>query len=123
MIKLIREGEYKLLETTSHNKVLILDNSDTYGWITAENIGHLLVVSHKQHKTDSVLSAGRYRIYDVKQNPRYTDLIHLELHLGNNQWQGYLLLTGLPNTQRPKTRIIPTGELITKTIAHIGFFR
>lgn len=112
MITLQSLGVYKLIETRRHNKILYLDNY-TYAWVEAPNIGEILVTSHKVHKTDCVLSLGRYRLYDVQNEPRLTDQIHLELETGRKQWQGYLLLTGLPDSQKKRGRIIPTEEVIT----------
>lgn len=112
MISLRREGMYKLIETKRHTKVLYLDN-DTYAWIEPINIGEILVVSRNVHKADCVLSVGRYRIYGVQKENILSDHIHLELEVGQNRWQGYLLLTGLPDQHKKRARIIPTPETIT----------
>jgi hypothetical protein len=39
--------------------------------------------------------------------------MHLELEVGEGYWQGYLLLSGLPNDDHKRARIIPTTETIT----------
>ncbi|CAN5134623.1 hypothetical protein BH11PAT1_BH11PAT1_6620 [soil metagenome] len=116
MIKLLQEGRYNLIETKGQTKVLILDEKKTYAWVNAADIGEILVTSHKSHVTDNILAIGRYRLYDVKKEPDLTDLKHLELHVGNGSWQGYLLPTGLPNEKKKRNRIIPTNEVITKSI-------
>jgi hypothetical protein len=36
--------------------------------------------------------------------------------VGKGTWQGYLLPTGLPDDKKKRNRIIPTDEVITKTI-------
>lgn len=115
MIKLIQQGTYTLIETTGHTKILRLDNKKVFAWIVAREIGEILVASHKVHKTDHILTTGKYRIYEVKDEPKFTDLIHLELLTGEGVWQGYLLPTGLPNDKKKRNRIIPTGEIITKS--------
>ena len=112
MIVLERSGLYKLIETKHHTKVLYL-NSDIYAWIEPANIGEILVTSHKVHKSDCVLSIGSFRLYEVDDESELIDQIHLELEIGKNHWQGYLLLTGLPNSEKKKARIIPTREIIT----------
>jgi len=56
---------------------------------------------------------GNYRIYDVDDESNLTDLQHLELQAGRDVWQSYLLLTGLPDDHKKRSRIIPTGETIT----------
>jgi hypothetical protein len=38
----------------------------------------------------------------------------LELSVGGGQWQGYLLLTGLPTAKKIRSRIEPTDEIIAK---------
>ncbi len=112
MITLLRAGQYKLIETKHNNKVLYLDNN-IYAWVEPAKIGEILVVSHTVHKTDCVLSMGHYKLYDVDDEPKLSDQIHLELEVGVNHWQGYLLLTGLPDSHHKRGRIIPTIETIT----------
>lgn len=115
MIKLYQQGSYQLIETKGQTKVLILDDSETFAWINAADIGEILVTSHKKHKTDCVLALGKYRLYEVKNEPKLTDLDHLELLVGEGKWQGYLLPTGLPNDEKKRNRIIPTEEIVTKS--------
>ena len=112
MIALYKEGLYKLIETKHHTKVLYLNN-DIYGWVEPPAIGEILIVSHKVHKTDCILSLGRYCLYDIKDEPYLFDEQHLELEVGQDHWQGYLLPTGLPDNHKPRSRIIPTTEIIT----------
>lgn len=111
MINLIRSGFYRLAETKHQTKILYLDE-DVYAWIEPK-IGEILVITHKPHKTDCVLSTGRYRLYEVANEPALSDQAHLELEVGPNSWQGYLLLSGLPANEKKRGRIIPTHETIT----------
>ena len=113
MIQLIKTGQYKLIETKGQTKILYLD-SKTYAWINVEDIGEILVTSLVPHKSDAILAIGKYRLYDVKDEPKLTDLLHLELLVGDGIWQGYLLTTGLPTQKDKRKRIIPTDEIITK---------
>lgn len=115
MVRLIQEGKFKLIETKNQTKILTLDGDKTYAWVKAEDIGEILVTSHKIHRTDHILSIGNYRMYDVEDEPNLTDLIHLELFVGDGVWQGYLLTTGLPTDEKKRNRIIPTKEIITKS--------
>jgi hypothetical protein len=112
MITLFKKGNYRLIETKHGIKNLSLGNN-SYAWVDIAGIGEVLVVSHKPHKTDHVLCTGRFRLYDVDDEPKLSDQAHLELEVGRNQWQGYLLLTGLPAGQKIRGRIIPTFEIIT----------
>ena len=112
MISLINSGQYRMIETKADTKVLEL-NGSTFAWVTAKGIGEILVTTHKEHKTDAILSVGRFKLYEVKDEPGIADLTHLELEAGNDVWQSYLLLTGLPNDTRIRTRIIPSREYIT----------
>jgi hypothetical protein len=91
--------------------------SRAYAWIFAHDIGEILVASHRPHKADCVLASGIFRLYKVEDDPRFADVQHLELHVGDNEWQGYLLLTGLPTNQRTRSRLIPTHECITQPVA------
>lgn len=116
MITLQQQGAYRLIETEGHTKILVLDNKKTYAWVVAGDIGEILVTSHKTHKVDHMLAAGNYRLYKVKDEERFTDLVHLELFVGGGLWQGYLLPTGLPTAEKIRNRIIPTKEVITKSL-------
>lgn len=117
MITLQKSGHYTLIETKHRNKVLYLNN-DTYAWVKPAGIGEILVASHKVHKTDYILSMGDYRLYDVDDEPNLSDQLHLELEVGMGNWQGYLLLSGLPSEQHKRGRIIPTNETITANPEH-----
>lgn len=116
MINLVKSGTYQLIETKGQAKILTLDAKETFAWIVASEIGEILVASYKQHKTDHILAIGEYKLYEVADEPDLADLPHLELQVGDNVWQGYLLPTGLPTLQDKKNRIIPTAELITNKI-------
>lgn len=115
MIKLLQKGTYHLIETYGHTKILALDSNKTFAWVNAEEIGEILVTTHKSHKVDHLLAAGKYRLYEVKTEKEFTDLLHLELFVGEGLWQGYLLPTGLPNDEKKRNRIIPTKEIITRS--------
>ena len=115
MIKLIQEGQFSLMETKNQTKILSLDKKQSFAWINALDIGEILVTSHTAHKVDCILSIGRYRMYEVKDEPDFVDLVHLELCVGDGVWQGYLLPTGLPTDEKKRNRIIPTNEIITKS--------
>lgn len=110
----MRSGKYLLMETMDGTKILNLDEADHYAWIKAGEIGEILVASKKEFAPNEVLAAGNYRLYEVKNEADLTDLIHLELFVGNGKWQGYLLPLGLPDGV-VRRRIIPTKEIITKT--------
>lgn len=115
MIQLIESGKYKLIETKGQSKILTLE-ARSYVWMHAAGIGELLISTHKTHRMDYILAMGNYRIYEVRSEPNLTDLIHLELFVGDGLWQGYLLLTGLPDRTKVRSRIVPTDELVTKSL-------
>lgn len=116
MINLTQSGTYKLIETRGNTKILILDGKTTFAWVHVNEIGEILVTTHKIHKVDHILSIGEYRIYDIKDEINYSDQLHLELSVGAGQWQGYLLLTGLPTDKKKRNRIVPTKEVVTESI-------
>lgn len=115
MIQLIQSGHYTLIETKGQTKILTLDGKKTFAWVNAIDIGEILITSHKAHITDNILAIGKYRLYEIKDEPDLTDLIHLEFFVGEGKWQGYLLPTGLPNEKKKRNRIIPTNETVTKS--------
>jgi len=115
MIRLVSSGYYRLIETKANTKILSLDGKNTFAWITADEIGEILITTHNPYSTDNILALGKYRIYDVKNEEKLTDLHHLELFVGEGKWQGYLLPTGLPNNKDKRKRIIPTNEIVTIT--------
>lgn len=112
MITLNNQGIYKLVQTKDDTKILYLD-SEAFAWVKPKHIGEILVETTKEHTTSEALATGRYFLYDVEDEQHLTDLQHLELQYGKHAWQGYLLPTGLPDSYRKRTRIIPTHELIT----------
>jgi len=117
MIELLSSGSYRLLESKADTKILILSpeegETQTFAWITAKDIGEILVTSRKDHDVQCVLSMGEYNLYDVEDDPNLVDLKHLELYVGDNVWQGYLLPTELPTEKDKRNRIIPTDEVIS----------
>lgn len=120
MIKLLRDGNYLLIETRTQTKILILDGIDTFAWVSPKEIGELLVISHRRHKIDHILAKGSYKLYKVEDEKDFVDQIHLELSVGDNMWQGYLLLSGLPTDLKKRVRIVPTMELLTRTVADVS---
>jgi len=113
MISIVQRGEYRLMETKSQTKILILDEKNTFAWVNVGAIGEILVSTNKKHIADCILSQGNYRLYDVVDEPKFTDLLHLELCVGKGVWQGYLLPTGFPTNEDKRNKIIPTKECIT----------
>lgn len=111
MIELVKEGSYELIDTDFKNKILILDGQ-SYAWIVAEGIGEILVLSEKEHEADATMATGKYQLYDIKNEPEFVDLPHLQLEVGSDKWQAYLLPNGLPGKKEKRHRIIPTEEII-----------
>lgn len=112
MIRLCRKGAYKLIETERHNKVLFL-GSDTYAWEEPIGKGELVAIAHEVQVTDLTLSIGQFRLYGACSEPELSGVPHLELEIGKNSWQGFLLPTGLPKNSDARARIVPTEEVIT----------
>lgn len=113
MIKLLHKGHYKVIGTPARHLMLYL-GTQPYHWAYAAGIGDILTYSKTKHRQKYLLVEGEYRLYGVKDEPKLIDLKHLELSVGPKKWQGYLLLTGLPNYQKIRSRIEPTNELISK---------
>lgn len=113
MIKLIKQGKYRLVVAKDGNRILYL-GAQGYLWRHAKNIGELLLFSKHPHKQDYVLAYGMYKLYEIRNERAFVDLQHLELKAGEYKWQGYLLLTGLPTDSKVRSRIVPTREVITK---------
>jgi len=112
MLKLLKAGNYRLVGTKDYKLILYLDEQGYY-WNYAPRIGELLTFSKHPHAQRHILALGAYRLYDVKDEMELVDLNHLELSLEGHKWQGYLLLTGLPNAKKIRSRIEPTEEVIS----------
>lgn len=117
MITLTAAGQYKLIETKHQTKILYLDEQ-TYAWIEPMQIGEILVATSNTYQTGCVLSIGSFRLYDVDDEPDLSDQQHIELEVGQDYWQGYLLPTGLPSADKKRSRLIPTTEVITENPHH-----
>ncbi|MBL8159539.1 hypothetical protein JNJ66_03720 [Candidatus Saccharibacteria bacterium] len=117
MVSIERVGHYKLIETKRHIKILYLDDQ-AYAWLELGDIGGILVASGRKHQPAFVLSAGDYRIYNIKNVAQLADLPHLELEVDDNEWQSYLLPSKLPEPGKRhlRVRIIPTRETVTDII-------
>jgi hypothetical protein len=92
--------------------VLAVDDG-VYSWVTGERMGVVLVTSHHDYTDYHILATGYYRLYDVKSEPGLSPQQHLELNVGYNLWQGYLLPSGLPNKTRKLVKIMPTKEVVS----------
>lgn len=112
MICLLEKGKYSLFETGGHTRILEMDGDKYFAWIHTP-IGEILVKSEQAFKPKELISEGNYRLYTVKNEPKLTDLVHLELFVGEGKWQGYLLPTGFPEGTKKRSRIIPTEEIIS----------
>ena len=115
MIRLLNQGDYQLTQTRGLTKIIKLSDKGTFAWVDAGEIGEILVATKGKFSDLYTLASGKYRIYMVKDEPRLTDTIHLELLIGKGSWQGYFLMTGLPTSEYKRTRIVPTKEIITKS--------
>ncbi len=121
MIELVKEGNYQLVVTKDKYKLLTLGD-EKYVWVYAKGIGELLLYPKHIHKPHYILAQGVFKIYKVKDEPNYVDLLHLELSVGGKEetWQGYLLLTGFPTTKKVRRKFIPTNEVISNKIKNNG---
>lgn len=115
MIRLLDEGDYQLTETLGITKIIKLSGKGSFAWVNAGDIGEILVATSGTFKDLYTLATGKYRIYEVNDEPKLADTLHLELFTGRGHWQGYLLITGFPTNKHKRTRIIPTTEIITKS--------
>lgn len=71
--------------------------------------------SFSRYTTDEesyILAQGKFKLFDVVNEPHLIDLPHLQLSLDGKKWQGYLLLNGLPTIKTSKRRIVHTDEII-----------
>jgi hypothetical protein len=112
MVTLFEKSFYCLVKTKSGSRLLCIERG-TFTWVDPETIGEMRVATHTPHTTDYVIRTGRYRLYDVKDEPPLAGLQHLELEYGPTDWHGYLLLTGLPRDQEERTCVVPTPQIIT----------
>jgi hypothetical protein len=113
MLKIVYRGEYILSETNDQLKILNLDNK-LFGWVSSKGNGELFLYPHKNIPQSSILAMGKYRLYEVNEDKKFTDQPHLELSVGLGNWQAYLVPEGLPKKES-MSRIVPTSEVITKT--------
>ena len=115
MIRLLNQGDYQLTEARDITKILRLSGKGVFAWINTGKVGEILVATSGEFSNLYTLASGKYRIYEVKNEPSLTDTLHLELFTGKSLWQGYLLITGFPTTEHKRSRIIPTTEIITRS--------
>jgi hypothetical protein len=90
MIKLIKQGGYKLVMQSDNDKTLVLGKQG-YHWTLAKGIGEILTFCKSIHKESYTITTGKFKLYQVKNEEKLVDLQHLELSIGDEKWQGYLL--------------------------------
>jgi len=118
MIQLIGSGSYRLNGAGDSARLITLvsyKDRRTYAWGVSNGIQ---LVDQEPDETYYALGAGKYRLYQVSDEPGLTNQLHLELSLGEGIWQGYLLPEGLPDRRKTKT-MIPVKELITKSFTSV----
>lgn len=112
MIRVIKEGKYRLSETKERSRILDLDNVQ-YARISASSTGDILATTHNSRIAEQLLAMGKYRMYEVKDESEFADGTHLELHICCQVWQGYLLPMGQPMDTKERVQIIATNEVIS----------
>jgi hypothetical protein len=112
MITRVDGGAFELTETRHGTKILAL-NDEPYVWIVAPGIGSLLIYTDQPQEASEILSKGHFRLFTVRDEPELSDLLHLELEFSKNEWQGYLLPTGLPDEMDTRKRLIATHQTIS----------
>ncbi|MBN1369509.1 MAG: hypothetical protein JW954_04660 [Dehalococcoidaceae bacterium] len=120
MIQLIEKGVYHLKEMGDASKLLTLDiynGKSDYVW---ERDKDIRIRSAGQHggRVFCTLAAGKYRLYQVKDEPGLASQLHLELLVGEGIWQGFLLPEGLPGDLEAKP-MIPVEETITRNFVSV----
>jgi len=70
MIKLINNGDYQLTETRGLTRIIKLSDKGVFAWVNAGEIGEILVATTGKFPDLYVLANGKYRIYEVKDEPR-----------------------------------------------------
>lgn len=114
MIKIIKRGDYQLVEIKKNTKVFILDNTKAFTWV--DTSAEFIEYNPRVEQQATTLSRGKYFLYEVHDEKPFSDTLHWELYLGKRTWQGYLLPDGLPSKKEKTKKIFPTEELITKTV-------
>lgn len=112
MITVVDRGSYCLLENKKQGKVLIFDDKKSYSLTEYGKLKKIPLYPHKNTKNNCLLCKGNFRLYKVSNEEHLSSNFHLELNIGQGQWQGYLLPKGLPKN-RTINSIIPTQELIS----------
>lgn len=102
-----KSGTYRLFETPGGVKILELNNTEAFVWITVPKIGDLLVRSRHFHTIHEMLAIGRFRVHDTRPEVLPHSQV-LSLEIDNGFWQHYRLPAGLPTSWHKRSRIIPT---------------
>lgn len=111
MLKMVQRGDYKLFDAKENKKVLLIDDMP-FVW---ENAVLRKDLSPDSEHDKTILASGKYRLYEVANEPGFSDMFHLELSVGCGNWQGWLLNNSLPVNKDNHTNTAPTKEIITKT--------
>jgi hypothetical protein len=114
MITVIKRGKYQLCEIGNKKTLLCLGSVKRFLWETS--FLKFFDSSNSTIENKKVKSQGKFFLYDVQNEPKFTSSQHLEMLVEKNAWQGYLLPQGLPNKNTISKNIFPVQELITTSL-------
>ena len=115
MLRLTRKGTYNLTKYEGQTKILSLDKKKKFIIMDNDKIVYI-PSSVIKNGSDGLLSSGAYRLYLVKNEATLSDALHLELLTSEGKCKSFLLPAGLPTGRRTTRIILPTTEVISRTI-------
>jgi hypothetical protein len=113
MITVLSTGTYQLYKKDPL-RILTLNGKKKFLWEKSRDATGQLRFWTPQDNIEELSASGAFRLYDVKKETDLTDGMHLELFVGEGDWEGYLLKDKLPNAKRKECDIVKTDECITK---------
>jgi hypothetical protein len=115
MLRLISQGDYKLMDNSDINQILLLNDVKAYSITSTLDGVEIVATTFNKQRQSQVQAGGKYRLYEVDEETGLSSAHHLELEIGNGHWRCYLLPDGLPISRSRGAKIARTEEIITRT--------
>jgi hypothetical protein len=111
-VKVTKQGDYELFETTRHHKILVLDGKQWYAAVKGQQ-GDILVHSDSDHKRDRTLQKGQFYLAEFQNDPKFKDMPHLFLEKDGN-FQELMVPNGLPTNSDTQKKVVWTDDTMKK---------
>ena len=107
-----KKGRYEILETTSGNEIIVL-NDNLWFVITQTSQGHILVKTDSDHEKKRTVQKGKFYLADINEDPDFKDMPHLFLEKGD-KYEEFILPKDLPTEKAGRKKVVFTDDKVSE---------